>query len=559
MNMFNNPAPLPVGYERAYMSDAEYQRRAAPALTAAYRHEQGVRGIIAEGAVDCHGGKVMAAVVFNQNRGGMKIRDNWGVDRARNVDPHAGKDNHSQLDSIFDDRHAGQLVDGRGDGGHYRQKGANVANVAQRKLIPSSGMLGADQGARWVVDRDQRLDYASDPAMLAQAAAVGAENTRLMEANKIHARRSVVPMGDFDLNPGGNKFNEQHARADDYGIARLRSDPVFPQPLSHQVADLLSDPDPRAQLAPSPTKAYAGKGTKSVIQFAGGQAELPYRGPHAGRRANSIAFDYEGGAAPPVPPNGSYLGHDQIGAPRVSYNPNAGKMTYSEPMADLLADNRDQKAADGQARHNLRRQQKPSLARAVPVVEDVVFNRQGPLTENQQPTYSVPNPYQEEVSGKRADYAHMPAVQTNVGTREFGGEAPPGYAHFVPPRPSIRGYSDHGDLLHYTENDQIAPHLRAVAPPRSLGPVEEAINGGDIAPNMYSEEPRGLPRRHPGPERLRRGRGVDGQGHDHQGRQLATTLVDEVIFGRANFQGKLSLAQNGANFSLDQRGEFGHR
>ncbi len=43
------------------------------------------------------------------------------------------------------------------------------------------------------------------------------------------------------------------------------------------------------------------------------------------------------------------------------------------------------------------------------------------------------------------------------------------------------------------------------------------------------------------------------------GRQLATSLVDEVIFGRSNFQGKITVANNGANFALDAAGEFARR
>ena len=48
-------------------------------------------------------------------------------------------------------------------------------------------------------------------------------------------------------------------------------------------------------------------------------------------------------------------------------------------------------------------------------------------------------------------------------------------------------------------------------------------------------------------------------GHDHMGRQLATSLVDEVIFGRANFKGNMPLAGNGANFNINVAGEFAKR
>ena len=84
-------------------------------------------------------------------------------------------------------------------------------------------------------------------------------------------------------------------------------------------------------------------------------------------------------------------------------------------------------------------------------------------------------------------------------------------------------------------------------------------SGGDVPSDAFSPDPKGLPKRHPGPAKINRGRGVDGRGTDHQGRQLATSLVDEVIFGRSPMQGKLPLANNGANFSVDEHGEFGRR
>ena len=174
------------------------------------------------------------------------------------------------------------------------------------------------------------------------------------------------------------------------------------------------------------------------------------------------------------------------------------------------------------------------------------LDKQGPLTGHQQETYSQPNRYREEVSGKRADYVNAAAAKTNVGPREFGGEHPGG-PQVMPPKPSNRGYEDKHDLLHYTENQHTDPRSRLPPPPRPpRGVVAEAIAGGDQAPDSYSEEPKGLPKRHPGPERLTRGKGVDGRGHDCDGRQIATSLVDEVIFGRANFRGQISLAQHGA-------------
>ena len=77
--------------------------------------------------------------------------------------------------------------------------------------------------------------------------------------------------------------------------------------------------------------------------------------------------------------------------------------------------------------------------------------------------------------------------------------------------------------------------------------------------NSYSPDPKGLPKRHPGPERLSRSKGVDGTGQDHNGRQMATSLVDEVIFGRSPFHGKICQGNIGGNFTINQSGEFAAR
>ena len=53
--------------------------------------------------------------------------------------------------------------------------------------------------------------------------------------------------------------------------------------------------------------------------------------------------------------------------------------------------------------------------------------------------------------------------------------------------------------------------------------------------------------------------GIDGKGHDHMGRQLATSLVDEVVYGRSPLRGKLYIQNHGANFNVGQDGNFGKR
>ena len=102
---------------------------------------------------------------------------------------------------------------------------------------------------------------------------------------------------------------------------------------------------------------------------------------------------------------------------------------------------------------------------------------------------------------------------------------------------------------------------------RNVTGAEQAIHGGgfyqkDVSgnvPNGEGDVLQGLPRRHPGPQRLQRGMGVDGQGHDHQGRQIATSMVDEVIFSRAPATGKMHHLSPGANFGIDGEGNFAKR
>ena len=154
------------------------------------------------------------------------------------------------------------------------------------------------------------------------------------------------------------------------------------------------------------------------------------------------------------------------------------------------------------------------------------------------------------------------AARTFVSAAELGGQLPP-EARGDPPPPRFAprgGYADHAELLHYTENaDQPTSARAPPPPPRHHSEIAATIASGPVDPTARSAEPRGLPKRHPGPERLKRGAGINGAGCDHQGRQLATSLVDEVTFGRANYRGKMQLASNNANFAIDAAGEFAHR
>ena len=249
---------------------------------------------------------------------------------------------------------------------------------------------------------------------------------------------------------------------------------------------------------------------------------------------------------------------------QVAYNPHAGKMTQATDMVGPLAYDPFGQAREAHARHDARRALKPRGAMMVPVVEDVVFNKEGPQTGTAAVTGQYVTTYVPPNEGKAPTKSR--AQLTNVDARELGGEASDAekYAMRVAAAERVHkpkgGYHDHAEMMHYTENGDMPHGARAPPPPPPrYSAVNEAMNGGDVDPQAYSPEPRGLPKRHPGPDRLKRGRGIDGTGQDHQGRQLATSLVDEVIFGRANFRGQMALANNGANFTIDQAGEFAHR
>ena len=195
INMFKLLHHMPIGRERARMSDTQFQRRIGPVLEESKVQENAIKDCFNQAAKDIHGGEKIRGIVFGRGRPEDMHIDDWGVARSQNDDPFAGKDNHSQLSNIFCDDYASQLMDGQGDGQSHYHKGALHAhrhanqlgkagpppdpsqfarNDGYRppqgrrpRLVPTSAMLAADSDSRnWVVDRDQRLDYATDPAAL---------------------------------------------------------------------------------------------------------------------------------------------------------------------------------------------------------------------------------------------------------------------------------------------------------------------------------------------------------------------------------------------------------
>jgi hypothetical protein len=571
LTMFQVPHRLPLGAERAHMSHTEYARRAAPALRDAFQHEQAVQDIITKQAQNRNGGEKVAAVAFGRDANAFAHRDMWGVDRVRNLDPHAGRDNQSSITFADDvsappshDPSSRAYVKGQMPRAQHGRRGGAP------KLIPSSAILNADVNATWTVDRDQRLTLASDPKILAKAAENAVDNARMCDENRYNSRRSALQFGNHELNPGGNRLNGDLPRGDDYGIARIRSDVVYQRPPG-QVAGLLVDPDPNAPPPMmSPTKPFAGRSQKSTVSLKDDQPfEAPHRGPHAGRRSKSVVFEQQAGAAPPALPRGPgyYVGHDIIGGPTIKHNEHAGKMTSSKTMEHYLKYDPQGHAAEVHQQHQRRRGMMPNNAKLVPVVEDVVFN-QHPVTRVGSQINAQPTVYSEVVEGKRSVHGgQMPvealrAAQTHVGPRELGGPASVEHPDLPARIAAQPKFPDHKEMLSYTEHAEAQMRNMprpSPPPPRQRSLVGETVNGGQVDPTAYSHEPAGLPKRHPGPERLKRGMGIDGAGHDHRGRQLATSLVDEVIFGRSNYQGKIALGNNGANFNIDQAGQVAHR
>ena len=116
LTLFQVPNRLPIGRDRTRMSHAEFARRAQPALTDAYHHEQAVKGIIADQGRPKYGSDQMAAIAFNQPR--IDKKDDWGIDRIRNVDPNAEAANWNKgskdVARLFDDDFAAQQMDGKG-------------------------------------------------------------------------------------------------------------------------------------------------------------------------------------------------------------------------------------------------------------------------------------------------------------------------------------------------------------------------------------------------------------------------------------------------------------
>jgi hypothetical protein len=246
----------------------------------------------------------------------------------------------------------------------------------------------------------------------------------------------------------------------------------------------------------------------------------------------------------------------------VKHTPHAG-YSNSRVMESAMAYDPRGHAEYTSGVHARRRGALPPAARRIPKTEVVLG--QPLVAQDRLAVGSIPDPAPEgkrSVYGGKMPYEALRAAKTSIGPEELGGAGAP-TASPVRSQPSARGYEDHSDMLHYSEHaDDLARDGRAYnavqPPPRHPSAVAESMTC-DVAPSTVSNEPKGLPKRHPGAERLRRGRGVDGEGHDHLGRQLATSLVDEAIFQRSAMHGKIPLANQGANFHINVAGEFAHR
>ena len=83
------------------------------------------------------------------------------------------------------------------------------------------------------------------------------------------------------------------------------------------------------------------------------------------------------------------------------------------------------------------------------------------------------------------------------------------------------------------------------------------FSGGSANERLRSDDGSPLPRRGAGMHRKdSRALGVDGHGHDCLGRQLATTLVDEIVFGRSPKTGTVPVGAAGMTFRVDENGNL---
>jgi len=573
MDMFHNPHAQPIGAHRQMMGKEEYMRYAANSIADDRTRGQAMQQLFDEAYLGPKG------MYSNQVRSLMERQPQRTLSDPGH--PAGAPEQKSQLQ--LNDDMASRLVDGRGDGGADYTKGMlpmvqkqQATALSQRpqpnepkRHVPSSAILNADPHYKWTIDRDQQSVNYSDPAVLWDAVHLGAENGVVARDNKHRMVSSTLAFGQHELNAGGHRLNENAARADDYGIGRLRSDYMDrPRLEPPSKVNLLIAQDPRAANPDRvPHNPYAGKSSCSAnISFGmDGAPDPPRANPHAGRRAQSNVFGAQSGPSGPTPPTGpgNYLGLDHNGVLIPKHSDYAGVRGQAEQMEPQLFHDVGAANAASAARHQQRRGQLSAAARRVPAVEQVVFN--SPLAP--QDVQSQPPATREHIEGKRSVHSGlMPeealrAARTTVGRRELGGDADAAYPD--PPSnrlpPTLSGYADHDELLHYTEYKDKVHHSNEARPSPQLDQVGQTMMQGTVDPHAHSDEPRGLPKRHPGAERLRRGGGVDGLGRDHQGRQLATSLVDEVIFGRSNMQGKVALTDNRANFGVNQAGDFAHR
>ena len=201
-----------------------------------------------------------------------------------------------------------------------------------------------------------------------------------MQANKRNARISQLAFGDHELNPGGHRLNENLQRADDFGIGRIRNqDPthaglqINSQSQSHQMSELLQEPDPRRPPDPSPAmnNPYAGRSSCSKnISFGTNGAIDPIKyTEHSGKRGASTVFEEGGGPKAPHLPQvpGYFMGLAKHGGgPVPKLNEHMGKRANSDQMKHHLPFNaeaggleRGKSGAGEQGRRDRHRRAKP--------------------------------------------------------------------------------------------------------------------------------------------------------------------------------------------------------
>lgn len=579
MNLFASPPRLPVGTARQQLSDREYVQQAEPVYKHAADLERAVHGLFdderrAPRAID---GQVMWGVITNTNHKGS---DDFGV--ARTVS-EASKEEAARRQAEHQRRsppyaHLAPTPPAAPDS----RPASNIVGrrcYAQSDYVPSAAMIGSGQygyscaagpaGSQQTSPRGAQdpseLDQQVAARMAARIAAQTAEETSLYRTRMLSSQifgqgshAAPAPKATFEDRASGSPhgaWSQHHGnRSTDYNFL-VRDDLRAPPPPPRAHAGLTSKSTNPTYHHEQPPEILPG--------YFQGVSHLQKRtSEHVGKRNDSSRVEFDVQQPVPLQP-GYYYAPDQS----QKRNEHAGKMTASRGDEFLSFENVERNAGLTVDQHQRARARKPEIAVRANYVEKAVFNHALIPEEHERhpPPPTPPIRGMGMVSGQKATQTQMQEVLFAGG----GGGGSPGNDVGVGirrgPVPNARAADTvmPGLLRSSGEPSRQPPTISKYDSLKSPRGADLAINGPQVPPDAPSALPMYIPKKHPGPTNLQhqrqRGMGIDGKGHDHMGRQLATSLVDEVVYGRSPLRGKLYIQNHGANFNVGQDGNFGKR